>query len=239
MKLDFLLIEPDQNQREQYKECFDYFKLPCLCLDHWDADFVKLQSNSFNVVLINPKTAGFDLEHLTIRPASSPLLLVQLDNNPTPPPPWSESLPRPADLLEFQSCIDSLESKLNQLTTGSIPLHWQGDCLNRELIQTRLEIDPQLVTSMIKIFRIEGPLAINQLEKDLLASEVEKVQRCLHKIKGMFLNVGAQRMSEVCSLLEQLPSSPASSQHILWFNALKASFELTTEQFEVLYSQLK
>lgn len=238
--MNFLVIEPNPESRQLLAEYFRYFALNVWIGDSWDFGVARLKDNLIDVCLINPETPGFLLTEESHNFGTETLWFMLGQHCPAGSLSafWHDSFALPADLQGFQEWLQLAQDALKRKRLLNLPIVWEGDCLDRELIRTRTEIDVVLVTSMIDLFWIEGPKAIDQLTDLLAQCDAEKIKNYLHKIKGMFFNVGALRLGQICERLEQLPVDGSFIEHHEWLKSLKVSFALTYEQLIELHESL-
>ncbi|MDT8445310.1 MAG: Hpt domain-containing protein [bacterium] len=152
----------------------------------------------------------------------------------TPEQGWFCYLPKPLDLEAFQDCIRAVNLELNERDQW-VP----GDLLDLRLIESRKEVDPDLVRSLINIFTEDAPIMIQQIKQMLEAEDFIELRDWAHKFRGMTGNVGAAAMSRLGQRIERAAEQSSSALIKDLTGHLEPILEQTNLEFDKLIIKLK
>lgn len=153
----------------------------------------------------------------------------------TPPNGWFGYLAKPLDLESFQDCIRAACRRLRTEGSGSQCV----DLLDHSLIQARHEVDPQLVSNLIAIFKEDTPEMIDQIRGYAQSGDWEELKVWAHKFKGMTGNVGAAAMSALGHRIERAAEEAQRELAPQLAEQLSELFDQTGTEFDKLISKLK
>lgn len=76
-----------------------------------------------------------------------------------------------------------------------------------EFFESRRMVGEEFVKKLVEVFVQEAPKLVAQIKSTLDSSDISKLAELGHKLKGMCLNVGAVRLSNIGLEIEQFAKS--------------------------------
>ena len=85
--------------------------------------------------------------------------------------------------------------------------------------------EPDVLVEVLNLFLVEMPPRMLRLRNAWAAGDIQEAQRTAHSLKGSAGNIGARRLFEVCSQLEEQarPGTLPGARHLV--AALGAEFD--------------
>ena len=156
-----------------------------------------------------------------------------------------EFLPKPIQIDVFLKTLNRLVEAFHQYQTSSgirnvvtlpCPLLWGDDevVLNPQALTgiENMSTDPRFLDDLIVEFINENRRMLDELERSMLAQDLETFREIIHALKGSALSVGAVAMKMACKRMEKLdpPVIASYSQEIM--QQLRQIFMLLCEELE-------
>jgi two-component system, CAI-1 autoinducer sensor kinase/phosphatase CqsS len=104
--------------------------------------------------------------------------------------------------------------------------------LDLSILEGLLDLgDPMLPEKFFRMFEVDARKLIDDLDGALRANDHEKARRACHTLKGAAANIGAARIRELATSLNDQLSSEASPDVRVWPELLRSTQSMTTDAF--------
>ncbi|OGH00911.1 MAG: hypothetical protein A2600_03410 [Candidatus Lambdaproteobacteria bacterium RIFOXYD1_FULL_56_27] len=153
---------------------------------------------------------------------------------------WFEYLSKPLDIELFQNCLRRASLLIEEQKAPKRLFNEHPTTeLDLVLLESRRQIDPDLVTHLIEIFFLDAPPMLESLKSSALSQNFPALVALTHKFKGMTGNVGAKRMSEIIGQIERQAQNHQKTALSSWIALLEESYQTTLDEFRKLIGELK
>ncbi len=109
--------------------------------------------------------------------------------------------------------------------------------ISNELKDVKNPDEISMIEELTNIFFNEAPLLIDEIESSEQENDMDKTGRLAHKLKGMCMNLGAERLGAICHEIESSEDPDVRKSLI---NNLKITFKFTKKQMKnLIYGKVK
>lgn len=109
---------------------------------------------------------------------------------------------------------------------SSVDSEAAGDPLNRAAIENLRELGgDEMLVELTEMFIDDAASSLSALKKSVEHGDTTRVERVAHTLKGSSGNMGATRMADICSELEQAGASKDMADAPAQLERLEAEFE--------------
>ena len=134
----------------------------------------------------------------------------------------------PSGSEDFSERIDSVKAQVDELNQLCFDTKSTGEDSQEiinwpELVSRGMEED--ILEEVVPVFLADRKERINKLTEAVEAGDAKEVKLCAHTIKGGAGNVGAKKLSEAASKLEQLASQGDLSNAVELLEQIKTEFQ--------------
>ncbi|MFZ9521548.1 MAG: Hpt domain-containing protein [Silvanigrellaceae bacterium] len=98
------------------------------------------------------------------------------------------------------------------------------DVQQLEVLEELSDENESIVDELTRMFRSTVPGLLADLSSAITASDRDSVRRISHRLKGSAANIGAKRMAEECSLLEQRAKTNCGIIEVDCFAAIQGHY---------------
>lgn len=118
--------------------------------------------------------------------------------------------------------------------TALEPIDWHV----LESVEAALELEgPETVVAMLRLFREETPLQLEQLEAAVGTLDRDEVRRIAHRLRGGSHQLGARRLAEQCAVLEQIALSSPPAELSALVVEICAAYSEALEHLTARYAE--
>jgi len=106
--------------------------------------------------------------------------------------------------------------------------------LDSKSVADLLELDGgkgKFLAELVEAYYLESPDRIIQIERSLIAGDVQGVARAAHALSGSSANVGAKRLREVAHRLEKAANAGTLAGAREMLTEIKSDYEATKSAF--------
>lgn len=107
-----------------------------------------------------------------------------------------------------------------------------SDYLNLSMISELREIMEDDFSVLYETFIADSEQKLQQLEQAFSLNDSESIRRLAHSLKGSCCNVGANKLADLCEVLENAARDNDSIADIPFLNNLLICFKATQQQIQ-------